>query len=562
MVSLSRPQRPRRRVDEPTAGTTNKPVQVTLETTPVEDIRTGVVVVGAFADGTLPVWSSRRLDMRSKGKLSAVIKAGDLEGRAGATVLLHGVPGVAAERVLLVSLGEPSTYGEKAFRQVVASVSKVLGRGVARDAAFALVEVSTPGRSLAWRVQLATRMLADGAYRFVRPWAFNGNGAERLGARRIAVQVHGRVTPELAEAVRCGMAIAEGMGLAKDLGNLPGNICNPLYLADTARQLGAMFNLDVEVLEREQMRSLGMGAALAVGQASAHPCKFIVMHYRGRGAPLRPIVLVGKGVTFDTGGVSLKPGANMDEMKFDMCGAGSVFGAMKAVARLALPLSVVGIVPAVENMPGGNATRPGDVVKSMSGQTIEVLNTDAEGRLALADALTYAERFDPACVIDIATLTGACVVALGNITSGLLANDDELAEELLASGVASGDRAWRLPLFEEYQDQLKSNFADMSNLGGTPAGAITAGCFLARFAGKYKWAHFDIAGTSALTGPDKGATGRPVPLLSEFLISRARHNHKSSADERPREAAPRARDRQQRSRPSSRTNGRIAPRRF
>jgi leucyl aminopeptidase len=245
------------------------------------------------------------------------------------------------------------------------------------------------------------------------------------------------------------------------------------------------------------------------------------MHYKGDGAA-RPLVLVGKGVTFDTGGISLKPGADMDEMKFDMCGAGSVFGAMKTVALLALPINLVGIVPAVENMPGGNATRPGDVVRSMSGQTIEIINTDAEGRLILADALTYAERFDPACVVDIATLTGACVIALGHITTGLLANDDALADELLACGSDTGDRAWRLPLFDEYQDQLKSNFADMSNLGGRPAGAITAACFLARFARKYKWAHLDIAGTNALSGDAKGATGRPVPLLSEFLIKRAR----------------------------------------
>ncbi len=269
------------------------------------------------------------------------------------------------------------------------------------------------------------------------------------------------------------------------------------------------------------MRTLGMGAALAVGQASEQPCKFIVMRYMRGGTAEKPVVLVGKGVTFDTGGISLKPGANMDEMKFDMCGAASVFGAIKTAARLKLPINLVGIVPAVENMPGGNATRPGDVVTSMSGQTIEILNTDAEGRLALADALTYAERFEPACVIDIATLTGACVIALGNTTSGLFANDDELAAQLLASGADAGDRAWRLPMFDEYQELLKSNFADMSNLGGRPAGTITAACFLGRFAGKFKWAHLDIAGTSSVSGDAKGATGRPVALLSDFLIGRA-----------------------------------------
>ena len=311
------------------------------------------------------------------------------------------------------------------------------------------------------------------------------------------------------------------MSLARDLGNLPANVCNPAYLADTARSLGREFGLEVEVLERDDMKQLGMGAALAIGQASAQACKFIVMQYARGGSAARPIVLIGKGVTFDTGGISLKPGASLDEMKFDMCGAASVFGAVKTIARLRLPLSVVGIVPAVENMPGGNATRPGDVVTSMSGQTIEILNTDAEGRLALADALTYSERFHPTCVIDVATLTGACVIALGNQTSGLFANDDALADELLQCGTDSGDRAWRLPMFEEYQDQLKTNFADMSNLGGRPAGAITAACFLNRFVRGYKWAHLDIAGTNAVSGEGKGATGRPVPLLTEFLIGRA-----------------------------------------
>ncbi len=496
------------------------PMQLTLEATSPETVRTGVLVVGAFADGTLPP-SSQRIDTASRGKLSAVIKLGDLEEKAGATLLIHVLTGVVAERVLLVSLGKRQEFGDRAFRDALGSAARGLAGGAATDAAVALAEVEVPGRSLAWRLEQASRLLADGAYRFDAPRATtNETGKQNRGARTIRLLIAGKVTPELEAAVRRGQAIAEGMALAKDLGNLPGNVCNPAYLAETARALGREFNFDVEVLERDDMRRLGMGAALAVGQASAQPCKFIVMHYKGGGAA-RPIVLVGKGVTFVTGGISLKPGANMDEMKYDMCGAASVFGAMKTVARLALPINLVAIVPAVENMPGGNATRPGDVVRSMSGQTIEILNTDAEGRLALADALTYTERFDPACVIDVATLTGACVIALGNVTSGLLANDDDLADQLLASGVDSGDRAWRLPMFDEYQDQLKSNFADMSNLGGRPAGTITAACFLSRFARKYKWAHLDIAGTNAVSGDAKGATGRPVPLLSEFLISRA-----------------------------------------
>jgi leucyl aminopeptidase len=311
------------------------------------------------------------------------------------------------------------------------------------------------------------------------------------------------------------------MALTKDLGNLGGNICNPAYLAQTSEALGKEFGFEVEVLERADMEKLGMGSALSVGRASYWPCKFIVMHYRGGPTSAKPIVLVGKGLTFDTGGISLKPGADMDEMKYDMSGGGSVIGLFKTVARLALPLNIVGIVPAVENMLGGNASRPGDVVTSMSGQTIEIINTDAEGRLALCDAMTYAERFEPACVIDVATLTGACIIALGTVASGLFANDDALAAELLACGTDSGDRAWHMPLFDEYQAQLKSNFADMSNIGGRPAGAVTAACFLARFANAYKWAHLDIAGTASVSGDAKGATGRPVPLLAEFLVRRA-----------------------------------------
>jgi leucyl aminopeptidase len=497
------------------------PEAMTLETVSPAQVRTGVLVVGAFTDATLPP-ASQRIDAACKGVLSAVLALGDLEEKPGATMLLHNVPGIAGERVLLVSFGRRSQFGDKAFRDALRGAARALAGVAAKTAAVALADVDLPGRSLAWRLQHASLLLADGRYRFTIPRAATCTTTEpRPGIGRMALLIAGPVTPELEDAVRRGLAVAEGMALAKDLGNLPGNICHPPYLADIARALGKEFRFDVEVLERDDMKQLGMGAALAVGQASAQPCQFIVMHYKGGGASNRPIVLVGKGVTFDTGGISLKPGADMDEMKFDMCGAACVFGAIKTVARLKLPISVVGIVPAVENMPGGNATRPGDVVTSMSGQTIEILNTDAEGRLALADALTYAERYAPACVIDIATLTGACVIALGHVTSGLLANDNQLAGELLRCGDESGDRAWQLPMFDEYQDQLKSNFADMSNLGGRPAGAITAACFLARFARAYKWAHLDIAGTNALSGDAKGATGRPVPLLTEFLISRA-----------------------------------------
>ena len=504
---------------------TRRPLELTVEAPSPEKVRTGALVVGAFADGTLPP-PTRKIDEASKGRISAVTKLGDLGEKPGASLPLYGLPGVAAERVLLVSLGRQDRFGDQSFRDAISGAARALGDCAARDAAVTLADVDVPGRSLEWRLQHASRLLADGAYRFNFPCAAgdaqNGTRQSRR-TRSLSLLIAEPLGQNHEAAIRRGHAIAEGMALARDLGNLPGNVCHPPYLAEVARSLGREFEFEVEILEREDMRELGMGAALAVGQASAQPCKFIVMHYKGGGPSARPIVLVGKGVTFDTGGISLKPGANMDEMKFDMCGAASVFGAIKTTARLRLPLDVVGVVTAVENMPGGNATRPGDVVTSMSGQTIEILNTDAEGRLALADALTYAERFYPACVVDVATLTGACVIALGNITSGLFANNDELADELLRCGNESGDRAWRLPMFDEYQDLLRTNFADMSNLGGRPAGTITAACFLGRFAKAYKWAHLDIAGTNAVSGEGKGATGRPVPLLTEFLIGRASH---------------------------------------
>ncbi len=495
------------------------PLELVIDTSPPEKAHTGVLVVGAFADGTLPP-ASRRIDEASKGKLSALVKRGDLDVNAGSSVMLYDVAGTEAERVLLVSLGTREGFGDKAFRDALKGVATALANGPAREAVVTLTDVEVPGRSPAWRAQTASRLIADGAYRFAAPGATVDRKRQERGARKVTLLTADRVNGDLIDAIRRGQAVAEGMALAKDLGNLPGNVCNPAFLAETARSLGKAHKLDVDVLEREDMRRLGMGAALSVGQASAAPCKFIVIQYKGGGAGTKPVVLVGKGITFDTGGISLKPGADMDEMKFDMCGAASVFGAMKTVARLGLPINVVAIIHAAENMPGGNASRPGDVVTSMSGQTIEILNTDAEGRLGLADALTYAERFDPEYVIDVATLTGACVIALGKETSGLWANDDELADRLLQSGVQSGDRAWRMPMFDEYEDLLKSNFADMSNLGGRAAGAITAACFLKRFANHFKWAHLDIAGTNAVSGDAKGATGRPVPLLAEFLLAR------------------------------------------
>jgi leucyl aminopeptidase len=495
-------------------------MDITVETTSPEKARTGVLVVGAFADGVLPP-PARAIDEASKGKLSVLIARGDLDEKAGASLLLHDLPGTAAERVLLLSLGKRDAFSDRAFHDALGSAAKSLAGGAAREAAVALAGLDLPGRSLAWRAEQASRLLADAAYRFDAPGAAKNATARERGARKISLLIEEGATTEVERAVRRGQVVAEGMVLTKDLGNLGGNICTPAYLAQTAEALGKELGFAVEVLERADMEKLGMGSALSVGRASYSPCKFIVMHYRGGPAAAKPIVLVGKGLTFDTGGISLKPGDDLDMMKYDMSGGGSVLGLFRIIPRLALPLNVVGIVPAFENMPGGNASRPGDVVISMSGQTIEILNTDAEGRLVLCDALTYAERFEPACVIDVATLTGACVIALGTVASGLFANDDALAAELLSCGADTGDRAWQLPIWDEYQSLLKSNFADMSNLGGRPAGAITAACFLARYAKAFKWAHLDIAGTAQVSGDAKGATGRPVPLLAEFLVRRA-----------------------------------------
>jgi leucyl aminopeptidase len=322
------------------------------------------------------------------------------------------------------------------------------------------------------------------------------------------------------QAIKQGLAIGEGMNLARDLGNLPSNVCTPSYLAGQAMELAKSHGLKCEVLDQRDMEKLGMGALLSVARGSREPAKLIVLKFEGAEKKQRPIVLVGKGITFDTGGISLKPAAEMDEMKFDMCGAASVLGSLKAAALLKLPLNVIGIIPTTENMPGGNATKPGDIITSFSGQTIEILNTDAEGRLILCDALTYAERFEPAVVVDVATLTGACVIALGHVASGLFSNDDQLAKELLRAGETAQDRAWQMPLWDDYQEQLGSNFADFANIGGRPAGSVTAACFLSRFTKKYSWAHLDIAGTAWKTGKEKGATGRPVPLLTQFLIDR------------------------------------------
>ena len=480
-------------------------------------VRSGCIVLGVFAGRELSA-AARSVDRASQGYLSRILKHGDLEGRLGSTLLLHGVPGTAAERVLLVGLGKASEFGPKEYREATRAAVRALSEGGASDAVLYLAELSVKNHDRLWALLQGTAVAADAAYRFDR---LKSKKEDRSRLAKVALGLSDKATRSEGVAVERGAALAAGQSLAKDLGNLPSNVCTPTFLARQAHALARSHKLRCQVLEEQDMRRLGMGALLAVTRASREPAKLIVLQYHGAARQHKPVVLVGKGITFDTGGISLKPSAEMDEMKYDMSGAGSVLGTLKAVAEMGLPVNVAGIIPTCENMPGGEAIKPGDIVTSMSGQTIEILNTDAEGRLILCDALSYAERFEPDAVIDIATLTGACVVALGHVATGLYSNDDTLARELLAAGEEAWDRAWPMPLWEDYQEQLKSPFADMANIGGRPAGSVTAACFLSRFAKKYKWAHLDIAGTAWRSGKDKGSTGRPVPLLTTFLMRRA-----------------------------------------
>ncbi|MDD3354263.1 leucyl aminopeptidase [Zoogloea sp.] len=493
-------------------------MEFTIKAGSPEKLKSDCVVVGVLAGGELSP-SAKALDKASEGALASILARGDLDDKAGATLMLHALPGIPAARVLLVSLGNDEALTDKSYRDAVAGAARQLASSTAEEAVFCLAEIDLPKRDMFWRLAQATQILKDSGYRFDE--LKSRKDESRKGVKKLAFMARHKDESALETAIRQGEAIAEGMALAKTLGNLPGNVCTPGYLATAAKKLAREHKIKVEVLERTDIEKLGMGSFLAVARGSHEPPKFIVLHYKGGKAKDKPVVLVGKGITFDTGGISIKPAEGMDEMKYDMCGAASVLGTFKAIARMALPINVVGLIPTTENMPGGSAIKPGDIVTSLSGQTIEILNTDAEGRLILCDALTYAERFDPAAVVDVATLTGACIIALGNATSGLLANDDELAAELLASGQATGDKAWQLPLWDEYQDMLKSNFADIPNIGTKGAGTITAACFLSRFTKSYKWAHLDIAGTAWKSGAEKGATGRPVPLLAHFLLQRA-----------------------------------------
>ncbi|KAF0205148.1 MAG: leucyl [Gallionellaceae bacterium] len=482
-----------------------------------EKLKSSCLVVGVFEGGKLSA-AAQVLDKAAQHALSDLIARGDMSGKSSSTLLMHKLHGIAAERVLLVGLGKAAELNNKITLEILRATFSALNATPAKDAALYISDEGV-GKDAAWAIKQAVFIAAEQAF---RSDDLKSKPSKAATLKHITFASLEKPGTALKNTLDQAAAIARGMSLTKALANLPGNICTPTYLAANALALDkAHKNIKTTVLEEKDMQKLGMGSFLSVTRGSEQPAKLITLEYSGADKKQKPIVLVGKGITFDSGGISLKPGADMDEMKYDMCGAASVFGVMQAIAEMGLKLNVVGVIPTCENMPSGRATKPGDIVTSMSGQTIEILNTDAEGRLILCDALTYSAKFNPDTVIDIATLTGACVIALGHVASGLFSNEDKLAKELIAAGEQAHDRVWQLPLWEDYQPLLDSNFADMANIGGRAGGTITAACFLSRFTKDYRWAHLDIAGTANKSGKEKGATGRPVPLLTQYLINRA-----------------------------------------
>ncbi|WP_028299000.1 leucyl aminopeptidase [Oceanospirillum beijerinckii] len=480
------------------------------------ELKKDCLVAFVGADGELGA-AAQQLDQAANGLISKIIDQGDFTGKQGQTLLLPVVDGLDASRLLLVGTGKADELNDGKFRSLATGLINSIKGGKIASVALNLDDIELKdGRDNAWKARLLAENTETALYSFDQ---MKSKEAEALALNEITVVSQDTAAVEAALAI--GQATGLGSNVTRNLGNLPGNVCTPVFLAEQAELLVEDCDeMTLIVLDEDQMADLGMHCMLSVGQGSVQPSRLITVEYKGAGDE-QPHVLVGKGVTFDSGGISLKPGAGMDEMKFDMCGAASVMGVLQVLKALKPKVNVVGVVAAVENMPAGNATKPGDIVTTMSGKTVEILNTDAEGRLVLCDALTYIERFNPATVVDIATLTGACIIALGHQATGLLSNDDDLAADLLASGIEAADRAWHLPLWSEYQQQLESNFADIANIGGRPAGTITAACFLSRFTEDYRWAHLDIAGTAWHSGgKEKGATGRPVPLLTQYLLSK------------------------------------------
>jgi len=487
---------------------------------------TDCLVLGLYQDHNKLLPSTQAVNARLGGVLAEIVKRDHFDGKVGETLLINpltGFDGCRCERILLVGLGKEDELDTAKFRKALGSTINALRQSSAKHAAVCLAEAAVKAKQIdiRWRLRQSIEIFESGLYRFTQLKKDPEDKPVRLTS--VTFLVDKEEKDEADQGLREGEAIAYGMALTRDLANLPGNICTPSYLGAEAEKLRKRHQrLRVELFDEAQLEEFGMGAFLSVSKGSREPARLIVLEYHGAPKKTKPIVLIGKGLTFDAGGISLKPAANMDEMKYDMCGGASVLGVLAAVEKLQLPLNVIGLVPASENLPDGNANKPGDIVKSMAGMSIEILNTDAEGRLLLCDVLTYAKRYHPAAVIDIATLTGACIVALGRHPSGLMGNREDLCEALIRAGEESWDRVWRFPLWDDYQEQLKSNFADLANVGGSDGGAITAGCFLSRFAKDFPWAHIDIAGTAWKTGNDKGATGRPVPLLMHYLLDQAR----------------------------------------
>jgi leucyl aminopeptidase len=481
----------------------------------------GCAVVGIYEDGDLGI-AARQIDTQLDGLIGTLHGHGDFSGRLGDTLFLPNPTGAAAARVLLIGLGTRSDFGRKQYRKALQSAVSSLGKTGAGDAVVYLALEQVADLDVQYRTRVVAEIFCAQLYKIPDLKTSVKPKAPRLSSVSVAV-ADARASKAATEGLRIGAAVGGGLALSRDLANLPPNVCTPTYLGTRALALAKDFpSVKTKVLDERAIRALKMGAFLAVTQGSDQPPRLIVCEYRGANKDAAPICLVGKGITFDSGGISLKDPPAMDEMKFDMSGAATVLGSMRAIAELKLKINLVVIIATCENMPSGGAVKPADIVTSMSGQTVEILNTDAEGRLILCDAITYSRRFKPAAVIDVATLTGACIVALGNHFSGLMSNNEALAEELESAGVRADDRAWRLPIGEEYVDQLKSNFADIANVGGREGGACTAASFLSKFAKDLQWAHLDIAGTAWLGGAQKGSTGRPVPLLVDFLINRAR----------------------------------------
>lgn len=494
----------------------------TQVSTSLHQVRSSALAVGVFADSEMTA-GAETLDRASEGAIKRALGQ-EFTGATGQSLILRDLSGVRASRIILIGLGKQSEFSVVAHKKAELAFARLCVQLQVTEACSSLLSVACENDDVELRARLSAQAVCEATYTYTHTLS-KPDPARQPKLKKFSVTTTKALQSRIQKSLEQGQALGDGVSLARELGNLPGNICTPTYLADQAREMGKTFKtIKTTVLDQKQLESLGMGSFLSVAQGSSQPPKFIILHYKSKGLPRSsrgPVVLVGKGITFDTGGISIKPAATMDEMKYDMCGAASVLGTFRAIAQMGWEGELVGLIPTCENMPSGNANKPGDVVTSMSGQTIEILNTDAEGRLILCDALTYAERYKPSAVIDIATLTGACVVALGSVNTGLFSTDDELAEALRSAGSKAMDPAWRMPVEEGYQEQLKSNFADIANIGGPKAGAVTAACFLSRFTKNYRWAHLDIAGTAWASGPSKGATGRPVPLLVQYLMTSA-----------------------------------------